>query len=119
MNHEILGWSLSGLATLPLLLSGTMQLARLPMVLKNLTTFGWNPKVLVPFGLAQYAIAVLYLVPQTALVGAILATGWMGGAIATHLRVSDKPIVQTVIPILVWVGLALRNPEVMHLAARM
>ena len=87
MNHAILGWSLSGLAIFPLLLSGTMQLIRLPMVIKNLATFGWEPKVLLPFGLAQYAMAALYLTPQTAWIGAILATGWMGGAIATHLRV--------------------------------
>ena len=47
--------------------------------------------------------------PQTALIGAILATGWLGGAIATHLKVGKEPVTQTVISVLLWVGLALGN----------
>ena len=115
MKQETIGWTLSVLAVLPLLLSGTIQLLRLPLVVKNLTAYGWNPKVLVPLGVAQYAMAALYLLPQTAPVGAILATGWMGGAIATHLRVGEKPLVQAVIPMLAWAGLALRDPAFLHL----
>lgn len=58
---------------------------------------------------------ILYAIPQTAVIGAILLTGYMGGAILGHLRVGDTPIVQTVLPVLVWLGLYLRDARLRSL----
>ena len=103
------GWALSGLGALPLLASSTMKLIHHPVVVKNLGAFGFKTESLRPLGVVEMTIAVLTLVPTTSLFGVILATGWMGGAIATHLRVGDKFVIQTIVPILIWVGFGLRH----------
>ena len=101
------GWALSGLGAFPLLASSTMKLIHHPVVVKNLSSFGFKTESLRSLGVAEMTIAILTLVPATSLFGVILATGWMGGAIATHLRVGDKFVIQTIVPILIWVGFAL------------
>jgi len=53
----------------------------------------------------------LYLIPQVSIVGAILLTGYIGGAISTHLRVSEAVIIQVALGVLVWGGLYLREPR--------
>ncbi|MHC2070038.1 DoxX family protein [Bremerella sp. T1] len=62
-----------------------------------------------PLAFLELVIAVIYLVPQTAVLGAILLTGYIGGAICTHWRVGDIFIVQIVIGVLVWLGVFLRD----------
>ena len=109
MSHHVIGWVLSALPCVVLLLSATMKLIQHPTVVKNLTQFGFAVKVLRPMGVVEYALVALYLFPATSFVGAILLTGWMGGAIATHFRVQDKFLVQTALPILVWIGWGLRH----------
>ena len=52
-----------------------------------------------------------YAIPQTAVLGTILVTGYMGGTIATHVRVGDNFVIQALIPILAWLGLFLRDPR--------
>jgi hypothetical protein len=54
---------------------------------------------------------LIYAIPQTAVLGAILLTGYMGGAIATHVRVGDGVVVHIIIGVLVWLGLFLREPR--------
>ena len=112
MTLHTAGWLVSALATLPLVASGTMKLIGHPVVVQNLTTFGFRRGVLRPMGLLEYLFVALFLLPPTAAIGAILLTGWMGGAIATHLRAGDNFVVQTAIPLLVWAGYALRTPDV-------
>ncbi len=66
-------------------------------------------------GVVEVVCALIYLIPQTAVLGAILLTGYMGGAIASHLHDGESPIPQIVIAILVWLGCALRQPEVFRI----
>ncbi len=88
-----------------------MKLIHHPVVVKNLSAFGFETRSLRPLGVVEMIIAILTLVPATSLYGVILATGWMGGAIATHLRVGDKFVIQTVIPILIWAGFVIRHQD--------
>ena len=62
-----------------------------------------------PIGIVEVACAVLYAIPQTAVLGAVLTTAYLGGAVATHVRASDPFLPPIVLGILVWVGLYLRD----------
>ena len=69
-------------------------------------------------GIVELGSTLLYIIPQTAVLGAILLTGYLGGAVATHVRVADwshMPI-PLVLGILVWVGLYLRDARIRSLA---
>ena len=62
-------------------------------------------------GILELACAVVYVIPQTSVLGAILLTGYLGGATCTHLRVGDPFFMPVVIGALVWGGLFLRDPR--------
>ena len=72
---------------------------------------GWPLRYAVALGVVELTCILLYAIPQTAVLGAILVTGYMGGAIATHVRVGDNFVIQALIPILAWLGLYLRDPR--------
>ena len=75
--------------------------------------FGFDSKWALPFGVIELVSAILFVIPSRfEIIGAILLTGYMGGAIATHLRVGEPPIMQAVVPFLIWVAYALRNPGI-------
>ena len=75
------------------------------------------PLALLPtIGLIEIAITVIYLIPRTSFLGAILITAYLGGAIMTHLRVGDPWFFPIIIGVLAWVGLALRKPIIFRLA---
>jgi hypothetical protein len=67
--------------------------------------------MLVPLAILEAACAIVYLIPATSVLGAILLAGYMGGAICTHWRVGDWYVLQILIAILVWVGIYLREPR--------
>ncbi len=58
---------------------------------------------------------VFYAIPQTAIIGAILLTGYLGGAIMTHLRVGDPVVVHVVLGVFIWLGIFLREPRLRSL----
>lgn len=66
-------------------------------------------------GVIEITVAVLFLIPRTAFLGAILSTGYLGGAVWTHLRVGDPWFFPIIIGVLMWTGLALRRPEIFRL----
>jgi hypothetical protein len=68
-----------------------------------------STSLLVPLGIVELACTILYIVPQTSVLGAILLTGYLGGATATHLRVEESWIGPVLLGILVWLGLFLRD----------
>ena len=76
------------------------------------TELGYPESVTVPLGCVLIVCTVLYLVPRTAVLGAILLTGYLGGAVATHVRV-NHPLFETLFPVvfgaLLWGGLVLRD----------
>jgi hypothetical protein len=107
------GRVLTALPALVLLMSGVMKLTHNPKIVENFTNnLGWLESVLTPIGLAELLSAILYLVPQTAVLGAILVTGYLGGAIAAHARLGQPGLVLPLIMgVMVWGGLFLRDPR--------
>ena len=106
------GWAISLLPALALLAGGVVDVLRLPFAAQGLREAGYPPGVMVPLGIVTIACVLLYLIPPTAAVGAILLTGYLGGAVATHVRAGD-PALNYFIPPLVaavlWAGLVLRD----------
>lgn len=106
------GRVLSILPALFLLLDGVMKLFKPEPVVTATTELGFPEEVIVPLGCVLIVCTVLYLVPRTTVPGAILLTGYLGGAVATHVRVSH-PLFETLFPVifsaLLWGGLVLRD----------
>jgi hypothetical protein len=115
------GRVISGIPTLFLVMDSAIKLLRLPPAVEGTVKLGYPPGVLVGLGVVLLACVVAYVVPRTAIVGAVLLTGYLGGAIATHVRVSDPLFSHTLFPIyvavLLWGGLFLRDPRVRALLA--
>jgi hypothetical protein len=112
-------WSGRVLSTLPVLLlvmSGVMKLARTQQVVEGFQKMGYMDSLAVPLGIVELACTLLYVIPQTAVLGAILLTGYLGGATATHLRVNEPFIAPVVVGVLVWLGLYLRDVRLRALA---
>ncbi len=78
---------------------------------------GWAEEVMFTIGIVEVVIAVLLLIPRTAFVAAILLAAYLGGAVATHVRVGEPfffPII--IIGVLAWIAIGLRQPDVFRLA---
>jgi uncharacterized membrane protein YphA (DoxX/SURF4 family) len=111
----ITGWVLTILPAAMLIMSGTMKLMGGPELEKGMEHSGYPLAVAKPLGIVEIACAVIYLIPQTAVLGAILITGYMGGAIATHVRLEEAFIIQTVIGVVAWLGIFLRDARLRQL----
>jgi hypothetical protein len=104
------GWLLSALPVAILLFSGAMKLMRPPELVKSFSgQFGYPEGALLGIALAEVASALLYAFPRTAVLGAILVTGYMGGAMATHVRLGEPFVLQLGVGVLAWAGLWLRD----------
>lgn len=106
------GWILSVLPMPLLLFSAAGKFLKPVQVVQGFEHLGWPLDVAVALGVVELACVVLYLIPQTAVLGAILLTGYLGGAIATHVRIGEGFIVQSLLGVVVWLGLYLRDPRV-------
>lgn len=115
------GRILSGFIVLFLGWDCALKLTQHPMAIAGTTDLGYSAQVIFPLGVVSLACLVLYLIPRTAILGAVLWTGYLGGAIATHVRVGNPLFSHVLFPIYValflWGGLALRDPRVMGLLA--
>jgi hypothetical protein len=110
------GQVLSGLAMAFLAVDAAGKLLRPAPVVEGTVQLGYPESVIVWLGVIQVVCLVTYLVPRTAVLGALLWTGYLGGAIATHVRVGSPLFTHTLFPIyvaaLLWLGLWLRDPGV-------
>ncbi|MET0389049.1 MAG: DoxX family protein [Polyangiales bacterium] len=118
---RITGRVLTGLVTAFLLFDVSIKLVENEMVTKSAIELGYQPAVMFPIGLVLLACLVIHLIPRTAIIGAILLTGYLGGAIATHVRVGNPLASHTLFPTYVaafiWLGLYLRDPRTRALFA--
>jgi hypothetical protein len=106
----------SALPVLMLVLSGVLKLAGGPQMEANWAAFGYPPGTLVPIGVTELVCALLYVIPRTSVLGAILVTGYLGGAVATHVRVSQAVwLAPALLGALTWLGLFLREPRLRRL----
>jgi hypothetical protein len=105
------GYIMSALPALLLIFSAIMKLMKPQPVLDGFTHYGYPEKMIIPLGIVELVCTVIYLIPCTSVLGAILLTGYLGGAVATTARVGDAFFMQVVVGILVWGGLYLRDPR--------
>lgn len=114
------GRIISALPILFLLFDASMKLIKTVPVVEGTVKLGYQESTIVPLGIVLLVCTVLYAIPQTSVLGAMLLTGYLGGAVATHVRVGDPLLTHVLFPvymgILVWLGLYLREPRLRALA---
>jgi hypothetical protein len=115
-NKSVLaGRILSGLAAAFLLFDGVMKLFAPPVVREAFVRLGYPETKILGIGVLLIVCTIIYLIPRASIFGAILLTGYLGGAISTHVRVSDPLFSHVLFPayiaVLLWVGLYLREPR--------
>ena len=102
----------SGLPALFLLVDGVMKLVKPAVVVEGTVRLGYPEAVILPLGIVLIACTVVYLIPRTSVLGAILLTGYLGGAVATHVRVGEGlfPVsFPILLGVLLWGGLYFRD----------
>lgn len=107
------GRIISGLPALFMLVDGAMKLVKPAPVVEATVKLGYPESTIVPIGIVLIVCTLLYLIPKTSVLGAILLTAYLGGAVATHVRAGEPVfsiVFAIVFGILVWLGLYLRNP---------
>jgi len=109
-NQLWAGRIISALSVLLLLFSGVMKLLKPAPVLQGFAHYGYPESLIVVIGILEIACTLVYVIPQSSYLGAILMTAYLGGATASNVRVGDPSYFATVIlGVLVWAGLYLRD----------
>ncbi len=112
-----IGWGLSVLPALLTALTGAMKIAHTPQVLEGFKHFGYPDSTLSAIGLLEVSVAILAIVPRTAVLGSVLFTAYFGGAVATHVRIGEIMWIGPVLLcVFMWLGLWLREPRLRALA---
>jgi hypothetical protein len=113
------GRVLSGLAVVFLAFDASMKVLQVAPAIQGTTELGYQTSVILPLGIVQVVCLIAYLVPRTSVLGAILWTGYLGGAIATHVRVGNPLFTHVLFPVyvaaLLWGGLWLRDARLRRL----
>jgi hypothetical protein len=108
-----IGSALSGLVTVLLVFDGVMKLVKPAAVVQGFAQVGWPASLAVNLGIILLTCTALYAIPRTAVLGAILLTGYLGGAVATHMRAGDPLfshiLAPTYVGFVLWLGLYLRE----------
>ena len=116
---RIAGSVLTTLVALFLTFDTVIKVLRLAPAIEGTTALGYPVDRVFPIGVIELVCLALYLVPRTSVLGAMLLTGYLGGAIATHVRIGSPLISHTLFPIyvavLVWGGLYLRESRLRDL----
>jgi hypothetical protein len=112
-------WVISGLPVIFLLFDSLGKFVMPEPVIDGTLRLGYETNVILPLGLILLVCTVLYIVPATSILGAILLTGYLGGAVATHVRVGSPLLTHILFPvylgILLWLGLYLRDSRLRSL----
>jgi hypothetical protein len=115
------GWVLSGIAVLFILMDAIVKVLALPAAVQATTQLGYRAGSIVGIGILELICLAVYLVPRTAPVGAVLWTGYLGGAVASNVRLDNPLFSHTLFPVyiavLIWAGLWLRDRRVGALLA--
>ena len=110
-----IGGAISALASLVFVISAAMKLWGGEPVREGMAHLGLPESLIVPLAILELACVATYLVPATSVLGAILLTGYLGGAICAHLRVGDPYLVPIGLGVLVWAGIYLREKRLSEL----
>ena len=106
------------LLVLFLLIDGAGKVLRLAPYVEGTARVGYPASCVVPLGLVLLACTILYVVPRTAILGAVLLTGYLGGATATHVRMGEPFVFPVVFGVLLWACLYVRDQRVPTLLLR-
>ncbi|MCA9018351.1 MAG: DoxX family protein [Planctomycetaceae bacterium] len=96
-------------------MSAIMKFKGGPELSEGMAHMGLPDSMVLPLAILELACLLIYLLPWTAVLGAILLTGYLGGAICTHWRVGDPFVIQIAIGVLVWLGIFLRDRRLWQL----
>jgi hypothetical protein len=111
-----LSWVLSGIVIAFLLMDAVGKFVQPQQVVDGTVELGYQASVILPLGVVLLIATALYAYPQTAILGAILLTGYLGGAVATHVRIGNPLLTHILFPvylgIMAWGGLWLRDERV-------
>lgn len=122
MNSKHMLWVSYIMSTLPvlmLLFSGIMKLIKPPSVMEGFAHLGYDESVALGLGVVELLATLLYIIPRTSVLGAILLTGYLGGATATHLRIGEPFQMAILLGVFVWGGLYLRDERLrLHIPLR-
>jgi len=112
-GQRFAGRALSGLACLFLLLDGVMKLVKPQVVVDTTLQLGYPESTITGMGVALILSTTAYLLPRTSLLGAVLLTAYLGGAVASHVRIGSPLLSHVLFPVyialMVWGGLVLRD----------
>lgn len=111
------GRILSTLVILLLVFTATFGLLKPAAAQQGFAHYGYPDGAILRITIVELACALIYAIPSTSILGAILLTGYLGGATATHVRVGELPIMPIVVGIVVWLGLYLRDERLRALVA--
>lgn len=104
------GCVLSALPVLMMTFSAVMKFIRHPSVIKGMAQFGYPEKLIVPVGMLEIACVIVYLIPRTSTLGAILVAAYLGGATATMVRLGNPTsFLPVLLGVCAWLGLYLRE----------
>ena len=103
------GRVISVLSCLLFIFSAILKLMDGPELAKGFAHLGLPLSMMVPLAILELSCVIIYLIPQTAILGSILLTGYIGGAICTHWRSGDPFYVQILLGIMIWAGIYLRD----------
>jgi hypothetical protein len=113
------GWFLSGLTVLLLSVDAFGKLAQLDPVVQGTARLGYPTHLVLAIGVIELVSVAAYATPSTAVFGAILLTGYLGGGVASHVRIQDPVLTHALAPVfmgvLAWGGLWLREPRLRSL----
>ena len=111
-------WAGRMISALPILLlrfSAVMKLVKPPEVVEGFTRLGYGESLALGIGILELVCTVVYVIPHTSILGAILWTGYLGGATATHVRIGEPFFAPIILGILVWGGLFLSDEQLREL----
>lgn len=107
------GIIISGLPVLFLLMDALGKFIKPDAVVQGTVELGYSERVILPLGIVLLVSTVLYVIPKSSVLGAILLTGYLGGAVATHVRIGNPLFTHVLFPVylgvLLWLGLYLRD----------
>jgi hypothetical protein len=106
-----ISWVISGLASAMFLFSAVLKLKGGPELAQGMAHLGLPERMVIPLAILELTCVLVYLIPATSVLGAVLLAGYVGGAICTHWRVGDPFFVQIILGLLVWLGVYLREPR--------
>lgn len=97
------------LPALLFIMSAFMKLSNNPQVVEGFTKQGFPTGVLIPIGIVEITCLIIYLIPVTSVLGAVLLTGYLGGAICTHVRNGENFLPPLIVGFMVWGGIYFRE----------